>query len=277
MGKNKLHMIGKKTQKKKKKKSKKLTKKDKRGIVDVPLASKVSIGSKASVGYINYHYQKYYNTFAFIKEIIKKNKRLKKIVCIPNFGEGWMQSFLKVNFLKGAPNQSIKSLQAVDTMVNTHKFTKAIKGCMKHRFVPINLEIIVEGVGTHANILIIDTHKKTIELFEPHGDRGEHSDLESINKAYHKVSKKVEAFFKTHFDRLTYIPPSKYEPSKGLQARLDAFSGLCVTWSILYLHSRLLNPDVQPKRLLKYLDATFNRSKLLRYTQYVEDILKHKV
>ena len=44
-----------------------------------------------------------------------------------------------------------------------------------------------------------------------------------------------------------YIPPSKYEPEEGLQARLDAYSGLCVTWSILYLHYRVLNPDVLKK------------------------------
>ena len=50
-----------------------------------------------------------------------------------------------------------------------------------------------------------------------------------------------------------YIPPSSYEPKEGLQGRLDAFSGLCVTWSILYLHYRVLNPDVPPKKLVNYL------------------------
>ena len=62
MGKNKLHMVGKKTQKKKRK-TKKLTKKDKKGIVDAPIARELSQGSKASLGSIDYHYQKYYNTF----------------------------------------------------------------------------------------------------------------------------------------------------------------------------------------------------------------------
>ena len=39
----------------------KLTKKDKHGIVDVPISKKLSMGSKASLGSINYHYQDYYN------------------------------------------------------------------------------------------------------------------------------------------------------------------------------------------------------------------------
>ena len=58
MGKNKLAMVNKKTKKKKKKK---LTQKQKKmNIVDVPLSSKQSVGSKASIGNINYHYQKYH-------------------------------------------------------------------------------------------------------------------------------------------------------------------------------------------------------------------------
>ena len=55
MGKNKLDMVNKKT-KKKPKNTKKKPKNTK--VVDVPLADKVSMGSKASVGLIDYHYQK---------------------------------------------------------------------------------------------------------------------------------------------------------------------------------------------------------------------------
>jgi hypothetical protein len=276
MGKNKLHMIGKKTQKKKKK-TKKLTKKDKHGIVDVPLARELSLGSKASLGSINYHYQKYYNTFAFLKEIIKKNKKLKSLVCIPDVGEGWMKSFLKVNFFKGISSKSMDSVKPVDSMNSKHKFTSEIEQCMRNRLVPINLEIIVPGAGTHANVIIIDSHKKTVELFEPHGNRSVKSELESISRAYFKVSKNVQRFFSKFLPDFTYIPPSAYEPKEGLQARLDAFSGLCVTWSILYLHYRVLNPDVPPKKLINYLDKKITKNVLLRYTKYVEDVLKHKV
>ena len=258
MGKNKLHMIGTKTQKKKKRKTKKLTKKDKLGIVDVPLSKSLSQGSKASLGSIDYHYQKYYNTFAFLKEIIKKNKKLQNLVCIPNVGEGWMQSFLKVHFFKGVSSKSMDSVKPVDSANSKNKFITEIDKCMKHRLVPINLEIIVPGAGTHANVIIIDSHKKTVELFEPHGNRGVRSELESISRAYFKVSKNVQRFFSMYLPDFKYIPPSEYEPKEGLQARLDAFSGLCVTWSILYLHYRVLNPDVSPKKLINYLDKKIN-------------------
>ena len=83
--------------------------------------------------------------------------------------------------------------------------------------------------------------------------------------------------FKMYLPDFTYIPPSKYEPKDGLQERLDAFSGMCVTWSILYLHYRILNPDIPPKRLINYLDKKITRNVLLRYTKYVEDVLKGKI
>ena len=69
MGKNKLHMVGKKTQKKKRR-TKKLTKKDKKGIVDAPIARELSQGSKASLGSIDYHYQKYDNLSGVYLDIV---------------------------------------------------------------------------------------------------------------------------------------------------------------------------------------------------------------
>ena len=57
---NKLAMVGKKKPRKTKKKSVKKLK----GIIDVPISPKLSQGSKASLGSIDYNYQKYYNTFA---------------------------------------------------------------------------------------------------------------------------------------------------------------------------------------------------------------------
>ncbi len=102
MAKNKLAMVSKKKSKKPKKtvKKQKTQNKYKGNIVDVPFSDNVSLGSKASLGNINYHYQKYYNTFAFLKEIIKRNTKLQNLVCIPNVGSDWMQSFMKVHFFK---------------------------------------------------------------------------------------------------------------------------------------------------------------------------------
>jgi len=259
-----------------KKKTKKRKTRNKKHIIDVPISDRISKGSKASVGDINYHYQKYYNTFAFIEEMIKRNPKLKKIVCIPNIGEGWMKSFLKIQFLKGV-DKSIQSIRPVDSRNSRTKFITEIERCMTHRLIPINFEIIIPDAGTHANIILLDTKKKTFELFEPHGNRNMNSELEDVTKAYYRVSKNIERFFKMYLSNYKYIPPSQYEPKEGLQIRLDAYSGLCVTWSIMYLHYRLLNPDITQKRLIRYLDKKVTRNFILRYMKYIEDILKGKI
>lgn len=280
MGKNKLAMVDKKTKKKKNKKKNTKKKNNKKfNVIDVPLADKVSLGSKASIGSIDYHYQKYYNTFAFIKKIIDKDDKLKKLVCIPDTGDSWMKSFMKVNFFKNIDSikPHLESVKPVDPFVSKGKFMEELNKCMDHRLIPISLEIVVPNVGTHANVIIIDTKKKTVELFEPHGARDYQSELESISRAYFKVSKNVHKFVRMNLPDFKYIPPSKYEPEDGLQVRYDAFGGLCVTLSILYLHYRILNPDLNPKKLMEYLDKTFTRGKILRYTRYVEDILKGKL
>ena len=161
-------------------------------------------------------------------------------------------------------------------MDSKETFVEEIQRCMSHRFIPISLEIIVPRVGTHANVLLIDSKLNTVELFEPHGGRNSDSELESISRAYYKINKNIKRFFKQYFPRLKFISPSTYEPTEGLQARLDAFSGLCVTWSIMYLHYRILNPDVSPKKLIEYMEHRVTRPFLLKYTKYVEDTLKHK-
>ena len=40
---------------------------------------------------------------------------------------------------------------------------------------------------------------------------------------------------------------------------------------------RKKNPDIEPKKLISYLDKKATKNFLLRYTKYVEDVLKHKV
>jgi len=282
MKKNKYHLqtIKKKAKDKAKAKVKARTKKttqSKKAIIDVPLSSKLSKGSHASVGSIDYHYRKYYNTFEFISKILQMNKKLRKIVCIPDVGSGWMKAFLKIRFFKDKRDKyPLKSINPVDSVNSVTEFISAISECMSYRLIPINLEIIVPDMGTHANIILMDTTKKTVELFEPHGSR-DSSELEGISKAYITVSKNVRRFFKLYFPHYRYVPPSEYEPKEGLQARLDAFSGTCVTWSILYVHYRILNPTVPQRKLVNYLDKKVTRNFLLRYTRYVEEVLKGKV
>ena len=46
---------------------------------DVPVAKQKLKGSLETLGKINYHYQKYDNTFKFFDEIMKNNRNINKI------------------------------------------------------------------------------------------------------------------------------------------------------------------------------------------------------
>ena len=62
----------------------------------------------------------------------------------------------------------------------------------------------------------------------------------------------------------------------SFQANFDAHSGYCVTWSILYAHYRILNPDVPLEKLIEYMDSKVNTQYLLKYAAYIEEVLKGK-
>ena len=93
--------------------------------------------------------------------------------------------------------------------------------------------------GFHANMMIMDTNKKTVERFEPQGiDHGFYD-----NKVLDKI-------IRDYFKKLgyTYIPPEKL-CKLGVQDIIESraydynVSGFCKTWSLLYALLRLILID----------------------------------
>ena len=87
-------------------------------------------------------------------------------------------------------------------------------------------------------MIIIDTKKKLIELFEPHGKRNTSTTMDSLVGAYNISDKLIKKYFKKYFPEYKYISPKVNFPSYGLQAKVDAFNGMCVTYCIMYLHEQ---------------------------------------
>ena len=123
----------------------------------------------------------------------------------------------------------------------------------------------------------MDTQLMTVEHFEPHGNRGQQSKLNSITRGYMKTSKNLRLFFKQYFPKYKFISPKDYEKQYGLQIKTDLFKGVCVTWCILYIHYRILNPDTPINQLIKHIDKKVTKRFMLRYMKYIEDTLKHKI
>lgn len=251
---------------------------------DVPISNKVSMGTLASEGSNgDYHYQYYTNNYFFWNAIIRNNKNIKDILCWPFYDKtDWSNFFLKVNL---NDNSQLNSTQIVKVNLQPVGFNKewdniknTIRSCEKGKrffMMPVMLYHPMMD-GTHANIILVDTEKtqKKIMLLEPHGKRKDNSTLESIESAYFLSNKYIKKFFSKILPDYEYISPYGYMGSNSLQSRIDAGSGLCVTWGIMFVHYRLINLDKSIKQIIKYLDKKITKKFILKYVRFIEETIK---
>ena len=209
-------------------------------IIDVPFSKYKSKGTKASIGHIFFHYQKYsnINNFFFIL-----NKDLKN----------------KIN------------LNSHDLIINARKNKLSID----------NFGLDIEtNQERHANIAIINNINNSIEYYEPHGyRRNKNSEIAGIKGIYHKKIKLLKDYFKKLLPNHSLIDVVSMNKKTSFQALFDPDenSGFCVTWCILFVHYRILNPNILLSRLLKHIYKTINTTKLLKYAKYIEDTLKQQI
>ena len=149
----------------------------------------------------------------------------------------------------------------------TEKIMKCMKG--KSRFIVLTLNItkLFEQNGKlvgspHANIIIYDKKKSTLERYEPHGPG--HNFLQK------KTSKLVDRDLVEYFrdiglmkDEDIYFPPIDFCPKwdKWTQGRVGhqmlqnleskEFVGSCATWCMWYVDDRLQNPDRPRSRIVQ--------------------------
>jgi len=149
----------------------------------------------------------------------------------------------------------------------TKEITKGMK--QKYRFICIQLGLVWRGKETgHANIVLYDTKNKVVELFEPHGYSPQQADWKkTVVSILKKYNKKM-------FPKYKFMKPKAYLP-KGIQPKIDNFSGACLSICMMYLHSKLLNPDV-PSTILAQRIKENGKLFLNRYMKYIENTIKNK-
>jgi hypothetical protein len=122
-------------------------------------------------------------------------------------------------------------------------------------------------VTAHSNMLIFDIDRKTIERFDPHGNqRDQIYNQRQISTILKEKFKVVLPDFKYY--GLNYTTPRELP---GPQI-VDAFSGVCGTWSTMYVILRLLNPNMEPREITKkMLEGTQQerKQKLLRFQKFI--------
>lgn len=149
---------------------------------------------------------------------------------------------------------------------------------------------------SHANVLIFDTKRKTIERFDPHGGNeyskvqlaydsdGNSTGRKDFNKfgnnklksfaLFNQVSidLKLQKYMKRVLPNYTYYGTNDTTPYLGPQIKADEYAGLCVTWSCMYMLLRLLNPDLSPAEVtIKMIDGTPKqlRNRILRFQKFI--------
>ena len=136
--------------------------------------------------------------------------------------------------------------------LNTLSFESRLNQCIesKKRYIIFFIQLKLVD-GRHANMMIIDTQKRTAERFEPQGIEHDFYDQPVLDDRLAKYFSKMG---------YKYIGPQYFCP-KGVQDIIEGetmdeyqFSGFCKTWSFLYALFRLRFEEVEPKVLSIYMN-----------------------
>ena len=117
----------------------------------------------------------------------------------------------------------------------------------------------------HANALVFNLHQRLIERFEPAG-----------RQRANQFDKALESLFRSKMPGWKYVG-SSVAPNVGPQRKADAFSGLCVTWSLYYVILRLTNPQKTTAQINQFMvrgTKSELKSRLVRLNKYMADTLR---
>lgn len=136
-----------------------------------------------------------------------------------------------------------------------HFFKQDLKD-YNYIIIPIAIEIPDKS---HANILIYDLNKKTVERFEPNGKNYPRD----CNYNPNLLDNYLENKFKQIDKNIKYIKPSEYLPIIGFQIleileenkckRIGDPNGFCAVWCIWWIEQKLTYPDIESGELARKL------------------------
>jgi len=139
----------------------------------------------------------------------------------------------------------------------------------KKNFAIVFLSIINLNM-LHANVLIYDFNKLTVERFEPYGN---------TSLIDNEIDDLLEEEL-TWSTGLTYIRPKDYLPYAGFQTISDEnnimnsksgdFGGFCLAWCLWYIEIRLKNPNIEPNILIIKIINKLNKINY-KFVEYIRN------
>jgi hypothetical protein len=147
----------------------------------------------------------------------------------------------------------------LNNSINSNKNKKDYSAVL----ISINYEKIL-----HANILIYDFKRMTIERFEPYGNSTD-NDLDNILEE--------ELTWNTNFK---YMRPKDFLPSTGFQTiseetkisnlKTGDLGGFCLAWCIWYLETRMNNSNISSMILVEKLIKRINNMDI-KFVEYIRN------
>lgn len=172
----------------------------------------------------------------------------------------------------------------------TKQYAKANLGrkITKKRYIYIILVINHPSeVTAHANGLLYDTEKQTLERFEPHGSENPIAYAKIGPQTAKKIKEYLEANLGITIKR--FNQPKSTCPKIGWQLKEKyplvnnskfnktwKISGYCAAWSMYFLLLRINNPNIPPKKLQEITFSNYNNTSVYIHRFYY-DFLRWKV
>lgn len=142
-----------------------------------------------------------------------------------------------------------------------------IQQCLdtKNEYIVVYLIIVINDNMSHANILLYSKKTNEIERFDPMG----YAPYIRNDGAY--LDNKLDTYFSNVIKNSKYVRQKEYMSNIGMQkieltepynTYIGDPLGFCAVWSIWYVDMRLSYPDVQRKKLIKYITQQFTNQQL---------------
>lgn len=138
---------------------------------------------------------------------------------------------------------------------------------MKTRFLLFKISIITKYNFTHANILLYDKEKNTLERFEPYGSHIllNDNDLNNYIKLLFKDIKDITFLYPQIYmnnTKFQLISRDSYDDKR----KLADPGGYCLAWCFWYIELKMKNPDIDSKILVeKTLENILKKYDILDY------------
>lgn len=150
----------------------------------------------------------------------------------------------------------------LNNLINSVKYNK------KYKYSFIDVYIVNSDLTAHANCIIYDFEKLTIERFEPYGN---------VNNYYIDDILEEQLTWNTGFK---YINPTLFSPLISFQSISQEFNflnkkfgdpgGYCYAWCLWYLETKMINPKIDSKILISKLIKKINNLEI-KFIDYIRN------